>query len=418
MKSVRHLITTATSDTKVIVVGAGPAGVSLAYLLASRGISVTLLERHQNFTREFRGEVLLPSGLEALQQMGLGDVVTSIPHIVPTAFELYANARQMFRIRLHSESFGSHPLTVLSQPTFLKAVIESARTFPHFRVELGVTVSDLLRTDGRVEGVTVSSQTGRQTLRSDLVVGADGRNSAIRRACDLDVHKHGIDLDVVWFKMPLPAFLGGQTTIRGYVGRGHLLFAYASADGLFQVGWVITKGTYGELRRRGTSEWVEEMACHVTADLRAHLRTHSHSLTNPFLLSTVSDRVASWSVPGALVIGDAAHTMSPVGGQGINIALRDAIVAANQLVPVLRQTRSRERIDAATQAIEHERTPELARIQRLQAIPPRLLMSHTWWGAAFRATVPRLLRFEAVRERTAPVISPILFGHGDVRLQV
>ena len=285
-------------------------------------------------------------------------------------------------------------------------------------MELGVTVSDLLRADGQVIGVTARGGTGAQTLYSDLVVGADGRNSVIRRACAPNVRKYGLDFDIVWFKMPLPVFSGGQTSFQFYVGRGHLLIAYPAANGLLQVGWIITKGTYGELRRRGISEWVEEMAQYATPALGAHLRIHSRSLTNPFLLSTVSDRVTSWSAPGALVIGDAAHTMSPVGAQGINIALRDAIVAANHLVPVLRQTRSRERIDAATQAIEHERTPELARIQRLQAIPPRLLMSHTWWGAAFRATVPRLLRFEAVRERTAPVISPILFGHGDVRLQV
>ena len=368
------------SDTKVIVVGAGPAGVTLAYLLASRGVSVTLFERHRDFSRAFRGEVLLPSGLEAIQQMGLGDVVTKTPHIVPTAFEMYANARPVFRIRIDPDVYGSHPPTVLSQPAFLKAVIEKARVFPGFQVELGVTVSDLLRSDGRVEGVTVRSQKGQQTLHSDLVIGADGRNSVIRRACDLDVRKHGLDFDIVWFKMPLPSFLRGQVPFRGYVGRSHLLIAYRSADGLLQVGWVITKGKYGELRRRGISEWVEEMAHHVTSDLGIHLRTHSYSLTNPFLLSAVSDRVTPWSVPGALVIGDAAHTMSPVGGQGINIALRDAIVVANHLVPVLRQTRARDRIDAATQAIERERTPELAQIQRFQAIPPRLLMGHTLWG--------------------------------------
>ena len=156
------------------------------------------------------------------------------------------------------------------------------------------------------------------------------------------------------------------------------------------------------------------MAHHVTPDLGDHLRAHSRSLTHPFLLSAVSDRVTQWSVPGALVIGDAAHTMSPVGGQGINIALRDAIVTANHIVPVLRQTTAPDRLDAATQAIERERTPELAHIQRMQAIPPRLLMGHTWWGSVFRATIPRLLRYEVVRRRVTPVVRTIVFGHGDV----
>ena len=119
------------------------------------------------------------------------------------------------------------------------------------------------------------------------------------------------------------------------------------------------------------------------------------------------------------MIGDAAHTMSPVGAQGINIALRDVVVAANHLVPVLRQPRDSERIAAATEAIEHERTPELALIQRFQSIPPRLVMGQTVWAAAFRAVIPRLLRFEIVRRRAAATgLSTVLFGHGDVRLQV
>ena len=119
------------------------------------------------------------------------------------------------------------------------------------------------------------------------------------------------------------------------------------------------------------------------------------------------------------MIGDAAHTMSPVGAQGINIALRDVVVAANHLVPVLRQPRASERIAAATETIERERTPELALIQRFQSIPPRLVMGHTVWAAAFRAVIPRLLQFEIVRRRAAATgLSTILFGHGDVRLQV
>ena len=402
----------------VIVVGAGPAGASLAYLLASRGVPVTLLERQRDFAREFRGEVLLPSGLEALHEMGLGDVVSSIPHIAPTAIALYASARPVFRLPVQPEFVGAHPPTALSQPAFLEAVIRAASAYPSFKVEIGATVTDLLRVGGRVGGVIVRSQTGERQLHADLVVGADGRSSAIRRACGLEVRKHGLDADIVWCKLPLPAFLGGDAPLRVYIGSAHLLIAYRAADELLQVAWVIAKGTYGELRQRGITEWVEEMAHHVTPDLGAHLREHSRSLTHPFLLSAVSDRVTRWSVPGGLVIGDAAHTMSPVGGQGINIALRDAVVAANHLVPVLQRTPTAERLDAATQAIETERTPEVAYIQQLQAFPPKLLMGRTWWAAAFRTVVPRLLRFGIMRRRATPVVRTILFGHGDVRLRV
>ena len=253
---------------------------------------------------------------------------------------------------------------------------------------------------------------------SVIVVGADGRTSVIRRRCGLEVSDQGLEVNIVWCKVPLPDFLGADVLVRVYVGRAHLLIAYRAPDGLLQVAWVITKGTYGELRRRGIEEWVEDMADHVTPDLSAHLRAHNRELTHPFLLSAVSDRVTRWWVPGALVIGDAAHTMSPIGGQGINIALRDALVAANHLVPVLRETVVPERVDAAMYAVEAERTRELVHIQHLQALPPKVLMGRTWRSAVLRVVIPCLLRFGFVRRPAARVLCSILFGFGEVQLRV
>ena len=275
-----------------------------------------------------------------------------------------------------------------------------------------------MRENGRVVGVRVRGPAGEKELRADLVVGADGRASAVRRRGGFETTSQGLDVDVVWFKVPLPDFLADSAPVRVYVGRAHLLIAYRAPDGLLQVAWVITKGTFGELRKRGVEEWLEEMARHVTPDLGAHLTNHKDELTHPFLLSAVSDRVLHWYRPGALLIGDAAHTMSPVGGQGINIALRDAVVAANHLVPVLRETSDPERIDSAARAVEAERMAELVDIQRLQAVPPRILMGHTWWGAALREIIPLLLRLPVVRRRAARIARIVLFGLGDVRLEV
>ncbi len=402
----------------VIVVGAGPAGATLAYVLASRGIAVTLLERQSDFTREFRGEVLLPTGLEAVEQMGLGDVFKGVPQSAPSGIELYANARPIFRLDIDPDFVGPSPPTAFSQPAFLEAVISAAATSPNFRVELGTSVRELLTTDGRVVGVRVRGPGGDDELRADLVVGADGRASAVRRRGGFEATKQGLDVDVVWFKVPLPDFLAGAAPVRVYIGRAHLLIAYRAPDDLLQVAWVITKGTFGELRRRGVEEWVEEMARHVTPDLGAHLSKHKGELTHTFLLSAVSDRVLGWYRPGVLLIGDAAHTMSPVGGQGINIALRDAVVAANKLVPVLQETSDPERIDSAARAVETERTPELVGIQRMQAVPPKILMGHTWWGATLRAIIPRLLRLRPFRSRATGIVRLVLFGQGDVRLEV
>ena len=402
----------------VIVVGAGPAGATLAYVLSSRGVPVTLLERQRDFTREFRGEVLLPTGREALEQMGLDDVFKGVPQSAPSGIELYADARPVFRLDIDPDFVGPRPPTAFSQPAFLEAVIGAAGASANFRVELDTTVRELLRDNGRVVGVRVRGPAGEKELRADLVVGADGRASAVRRRGGFEATKQGIDVDVVWFKVPLPDFLASDAPLRVYIGRAHLLIAYRAPDGLLQVAWVITKGTFGELRKRGVEEWVDEMARHVTPDLGAHLTKHKGELTHPFLLSTSSDRVLSWYQPGALLIGDAAHTMSPVGGQGINIALRDAVVAANHLVPVLRETSDPARIDSAARAVEAERTPELVDIQRLQAVPPKILMGHTWWGATLRVIIPRLLLLRLVRSQAARVVRVALFGLGDVRLEV
>jgi 2-polyprenyl-6-methoxyphenol hydroxylase-like FAD-dependent oxidoreductase len=401
----------------VIVVGAGPAGATLGYLLASRGVEVTLLERQRDFSREFRGEILLPSGLAALDEMGLRDLFDDVPHTRPTSIALYANAEPVFEIAFDRTTVGPNPPTAFSQPDFLEAVIAAARKHASFRVELGASVGKLLYDDGRVAGVAARCDGEDLELRADLVIGADGRTSAVRRHGQFEARRHGLDVDIVWFKLPLPEFMSGGAPVRVYVGRAHLLIAYRAANGLLQVAWVITKGSFGELRRRGVEEWIAEIAEHVTPDLAAHLSTHRGALTHPFLLSAVSDRVVHWSLPGALLIGDAAHTMSPVGGQGINIALRDAVVAANHLVPALAKG-DPVGIDTAAQAVERERLPELARIQRMQAIPPRILMGYSWWGSALRAVVPRLLRLAPVRAGAARGIRPILFGLGEVKLEV
>jgi 2-polyprenyl-6-methoxyphenol hydroxylase-like FAD-dependent oxidoreductase len=223
-------------------------------------------------------------------------------------------------------------------------------------------------------------------------------------------------MDIVWCKLPCPDDWPG---VRAYAGRGHLLIAYHTWDDTLQLGWVILKGTFGDLRSRGIEQWVEEMANHVSPDFADHLRAHGDAVHKPFLLETVSDCVESWSGPGVLVIGDAAHTMSPVGGQGINIALRDAIVAANHLVPVLSaQAPSSNALTAALEAIEAERTPEIRQVQALQAQPPKLLLSHAWWGEPLRRIAGALLSKPAVQQRAAGRISIFLDGVTEVQLTV
>ena len=400
----------------VLIVGAGPAGASLAHLLAHRGIEVTLLERQRDFAREFRGEFLMPSGVDALAQMGLGESLAAVPSYTLEAGAFYLNGRLVFSAELDAASQEDRPPRAVSQPGLLEMLVAEADKSPHFRLERGASVKELLVEGGRVVGVRARSEDGEHDLRADLVVGADGRGSAVRRRGGLTARKLGTPMDIVWCKLPCPESWPG---VRFYAGRGHLLAGYHTWDDSLQLGWVILKGTFGDLRSKGIEQWVEEMANHVSPDFAAHLRAHAETARNPFLLSTLSDCVERWSSPGLLVIGDAAHTMSPVGGQGINIALRDAIVAANRLVPVLSgPALDPGRLDAALRAIEEERMREVGVIQRLQAKPPKLLLSRAWWGEPVRRALAALLSRERVRERLGGRAGAFTTGITDVRLSV
>ncbi len=403
-----------------IIAGAGPGGAVLGFLLARRGVDVTLLERQTDFAREFRGEVLLPNGLEPLREMGLWESYEEVPQVELRAAELFVRGRRRARISFDPATMGDIAPRWVSQPHFLEWLVSEAAKHPSFRLDRGVTVRDLLRDDGRIVGLRCVGHEGERDYTADVVVGADGRSSVVRRRANLAVHEDPTPMDIVWFKLPRPGFFEEDLHARIYVGDGHLLILAPVPGDLMQVAWIIPKGGFGRVRERGMDACIEEMARHVSEDLAVHLRETGASAMESFLLSTVSDRVEDWTRPGMLVIGDAAHTMSPVGGQGLNHAIRDAVVAANRLVPVLAGEASVDaaRIDAATQAVPRERRGEIARIQRLQAIPPRILFSQR--DAA--SVLMTMGAFFLNRGWTPPVVGSIarefFFGTTPVRLEV
>lgn len=400
-----------------VIVGAGPAGAVLANLLATRGVRVTLLERQSDFSREFRGEALAPSGITVLESLGMNAVIEKVPQAIPNAFEFYANRRRVFRVEGDPDSLASPPMRIFSQPALLEAIVAETQRTSDLHFERGASLKELLKENGRVVGVRVRTQAGEQRIRADLVIGCDGRASVVRRQAEFQVESQEVPMDVVWFKIPAPACWRGDKLVRFCIGRGHLFICYVGWDALLQIAWLIPKGSYGGLRERGLDEWVNDMAVHVPPDMSDHLRQHKDQLVHPFLLSTAADRVRRWSVPGAVVLGDAAHTMSPVGGQGVNIALRDAVSAANQLVAVLRDGGSPEAIDAATHRIELERAPEVKQIQRMQSMPPKIVLRQTWWAELARQ-VPKLLRFEATRRIAVQLSQPFQFGTTVLKLKV
>ncbi|MEE8557494.1 MAG: FAD-dependent oxidoreductase [Myxococcota bacterium] len=399
----------------VIIVGAGPAGASLAFLLARRGIGVTLVERQTDFAREFRGEVLMPSAFEGLAQMGLAEAVAKVPQVPLRTAQAFILGRRVFRTTLDTSRGTGHPPSWVSQPGLLEMLVAQAERFPGFRLERGATVRDLLRREDRTVGVRVKTPDGERELTGDLVVGADGRASVVRRRSGIEAHTDRTLMDIVWCKVPLPEFMASDPHLRAYLGHGHLLIVAPTPDRRLQLGWVIQKGNFGELRSRGLSEWMEELANHVSPDLAEHLRTHKDETIRPFLLDAVADRVETWSAPGLLLIGDAAHTMSPVGAQGLNIAIRDAIVAANHLVPALTGAADPQTLDGATEEIERERLPEVRAIQRLQAIPPYVILSNSWWSKLVLRAVPSFL---IGRAGSSAAFQRFAYGVTEVNLRV
>ena len=375
----------------VAIAGAGPAGAALAFLLARRGVRVTLLERQSDFAREFRGEGLMPGGVDALQQMGLGAELEKLPQARITGLDVYLNGRHVLHVDVTSLPPALPLPRFVSQPALLEMLVAQAQKFPGFALWRGAVARELMKTQGRVVGLRVEMDGRARDLEADFVIGCDGRASLVRKRAGLERPREAQAFDVVWCKLPLPEFMRGH--LRGCIGERHFAIAFESPDAMLQLGWAIDKGTYGDIRKGGIEHWVEQLAQNVPADLAEWLRSHSRELTHPFLLDVVCDHLDVWSAPGVLLLGDAAHPMSPVGAQGINIALRDALVAANQLGPPLLRGAAPGELDAAAARIASERLPEVKEIQAIQNRAPAVIMQRTRWAQiVVRVLGPLLLR--------------------------
>jgi 2-polyprenyl-6-methoxyphenol hydroxylase-like FAD-dependent oxidoreductase len=353
--------------TQVVIIGAGPTGLTLAMLLAKSGIAVKLIEASRSFRRIFRGEALMPSGLAAIEQMGLSDVVSKIPHRAIDAWEFYIENRPVFRVDEPMES-GGQPCTLIAQPALLDAVLEKANECENFEFIQGTAVRDLLRQNERVSGVRLSDG---QEIIADLVIGADGRNSIVRQQAQLELVEATQSFDILWFKLPTsPAFQ--KENVFYSVLRGQDAFGvFQGSESNLQVGWSFDRLWRKQSYRENSIDWqkvdwAEKLAAAAPDWLATHFREQKEAIERPLLLSIVVGRCPEWHLPGVLLLGDAAHPMSPIRAQGINMALRDVIVATNHLVPVLQQPVNLAAIDLALAQIQAEREPEIIEIQRLQ----------------------------------------------------
>ncbi|MEM1254918.1 MAG: FAD-dependent monooxygenase [Cyanobacteria bacterium P01_H01_bin.21] len=370
---------------RVIIVGAGPSGASLALLLARCGIDVSLLEQETTFERVFRGEGLMPAGMDALHQMGLTALFTKVPSRKLESWNIYLGGEEVFVIP--EPDLGKNSLSVVSQPALLQGIIDEASQYGGFEFQLGCKVQDLLWDNEQVVGVRVETESGLSEIYADLVVGCDGRGSLVRRRAGLTIDLQPDQYDVLWFKLPAPERL--QDTCQFYLmakAQEHPASCYTSWDGQLQYGLILPKGGLGQL---GDADWLNVAAISAPDWLASHLLAQRDSVTEPVRLNVVVGNCAQWWMPGVLLLGDAAHPMSPVRAQGINLALRDAIVASNYLVPALQQTP--EKLDTALQTIQAKRMPEVTRSQALQlreANSLKLIRSSPWKLAIAQRLLP------------------------------
>ena len=397
----------------VIIAGAGPAGALLAYLMARRGIGVTLIERQTDFSREFRGEAMMPSGIDAIRQAGLGSQFDSVPHFDIRTIEIRKG--QQILVSIPVANIEPSP-RIVPQARMIEMIVEEASHFPGFTMVRGATIRDLIQENGCVAGVIADTHDGPREFRADFVIGADGRSSILRKRAALKEDRILQGFDVVWWHLP-PGVIDHGTG-RGYVGGRRLVILYSSPEGHLQMGWTIPKGAFADWRKADAARWYSELAPNLSDDLRDFLNANRDALAHPVLLDVICDRLLKWTAPGMLLIGDASHPMSPVGGQGINIALRDAIVAANHLVPVLsRDFSSPTQIDGAAQKVQTERWPEVVQIQNMQQTGPTLITSAIMSRIILNAPVVGLIT-RVFAPAIARQFDPFLHGAIKVALTV
>lgn len=340
--------------TDVCVVGAGPGGALLAYLLAKQNISVTLLERSKEIAKEFRGEHLNEEGEEILKKYGLFDKIENLGLLRMERLEYWENGK-LFKTILPDPNIGHLGIHV-PQSHLLAVIINEAKKYSQFSLMTGTTVIDLLKDEEDcIKGVKATKEGKEIFIESNLVIGADGRHSIVRKRAGIDVtvQKHGYDL--LWAKIPAPQ--NWQPTIKMALIDGMQLSLFTQTKGYIQIGWNILEGSFPTLRKQPFTPFIDKLT-KAFPQLETTVRNHIKSWRDFVLLDVHSNYSESWGKDGLALIGDAVHTMTPTGAFGLNSAMKDADILAEILT---QQTIST--VDLMNCATERKKA-----VEKLQAI--------------------------------------------------
>ena len=353
--------------TRCCVVGGGPAGMMLGFLLARAGVDVVVLEKYPDFFRDFRGDTVHPSTLELMYELGVLDDFLKLPHQKIETLTGQVGAEHLTMVDFRHLPTHCKYIALMPQWDFLNFLAEHGKRYKTFDLHMKTEATDLIEEGGRIVGLRAKGPDGMLTIRADLVVGCDGRHSTVREKSGLQSDDYGAPMDVLWFRVS--RHQSDTTDTFGHIEAGRMMIMLDRGD-YWQCAYVIPKGGIEKVQSEGLEAFhkrVTDMSPFL-ADRIAELK----SWDDVKLLSVAVDRLQRWWRPGLICIGDAAHAMSPIGGVGINMAVQDAVAAANRLAGPLRNgTMTIDDLDA----IQQRRTLPVRFTQWLQLTIQKRIIS-------------------------------------------
>lgn len=384
-------------STSCCVVGGGPAGLFLGYLLARAGVHVIVLEKHKDFLRDFRGDTIHPSTLQLMHELGLLQEFLKIADKHFESLELNFEGKQVQGPYFNHLPTECKFITFAPQWDFLNLIAAHASQYPNFQVHMQAEATNLIHRDNRVTGVKVNGVNGEYEVHADLVVGADGRGSQMRIDAGVELVEKGIPIDVLWFRVSKSDDATNHTL--GRIKNGRMLVTIDRGD-YFQTGMIIHKGHFDQIKQAGLENFRKQVV-EIVPDFADGI-AEIDDWSKVRLLTVQLNHITNWAQPGLLFIGDAAHAMSPVGGVGVNLAVQDAVATANLLADKLYE--GRVTFDDLKQ-VQHRREPPALKTQRMQVFAHQRLfgkqtapgkpVSVSWAFRTFASIFAPILRRKA-----------------------